>query len=421
MTPCRRVRPHLGSALAALALLLGGSASAGTTLDFWTIQLAPRFSPYVEASIARYQADHPGTTIRWHDVALGSLDAELSRAFEDGDAPDVLNVNVPLALDYAERGWLRDLSPALGAADRSRYFAKLLASFEIGGRQLALPWYLTEPVLFYDPELFRKAGLDPGRPPSTTSEALAAARQIHARLGIPGIMPDLAGQQLLYRFLEAGLPVLTPAGTRAAFDTPAHAAFLGELVDLFEQGVIPRAAFEQGQPAAAADAFVHGRLAMITANAQLLTRLKEADPRLYARVEVAPYPLGPGRVLHAPLMGLAVTSAARHPAAALAFARYLTGAERQLAFARVTAVMPSARAAAQAPFFTAVGTASTPEARAREVAAAELPYARDLTMPLPSASVLFQHFQKDVEEAFFAFRTPQGALHDAARFWDAAL
>lgn len=426
----------------------GGSAEASASprsagrVELWTIELAREFAPFVEESVDGFEAAHPGVEVVWRDLALGELPGRLAEVQANGRAPDVVNVNVPMALAFAERGWLRDLGPSLDADDRARWYPNLVASFRLGGSELAVPWYLTVPVLFYDPAAFVRAGLDPGHPPGSSAEAFAVARLLHERLDAPAIWPSSSGQQLLYRFLEAGLPVTDDAGRRAAFDGEAHAALLGELVHLFEAGVIPSDAFEEnvGTPASA---FVAGRIPMVTANPSLLARLATENPGLHARVAIAPYPLGPGQAIHAPLMGLAVTAASQHPDAALDLVRHLAGVERQLAFARVAAILPTARAAADDPWFgggessdgsrdgwsdgsgagdrVGRGSASGLEAHARHVAAAQLPYARDLTMELPNASQLFRRFERDVVRAFLGLHSPIEALRAAARFWNALL
>ena len=400
------------------------SARSPRRLELWTIDLARDFAAFVEESVDGFEAAHPDVEVVWRDLALGELPGRLADAHATGRAPDVVNVNVPLALAFAERGWLRDLGPSLDAGDHARWYPNLLASFRLGGRELAVPWYVTVPVLFYDPDAFARAGLDPHSPPGTSAEAFAAARQLHDRLDAPALWPSLSGQQLLYRFLEAGLPVTDDAGRRAAFDGEAHAALLGELVHLFETGVLPSDAFEEnvGTPASA---FVAGRIPMVTANPSLLVRLASENPDLYARVAIAPYPLGPGQAIHAPLMGLALTAASPHPEVALDLVRHLAGVERQLAFARIAAILPTALGAADDPWFAGDGSGSDDEqgldARARQVAVAQLPYARDLTMELPNASQLFRRFERDVVRAFLGLHSPIEALRAAARFWNALL
>jgi ABC-type glycerol-3-phosphate transport system substrate-binding protein len=389
-------------------------------LELWTIELERDFSPFVEESLDAFEAAHPGTETVWRDVTLNDLEERLAEAHARGAAPDVVNVNVPLALGFAERGWLRDLGPSLSADDVTRYFPDLLDSFRIDGRETALPWYLTAPVLFYDPDAFVAAGLDPDDPPATTAEMFETARTLHARLGTPGIWPNLSGQQLLYRFLEAGLPVTDADSVRATFDTDAHAALLEELVILFEAGIVPGDAFDEnvGTPASA---FLAGRIPMVTANPTLLARMRAENAALYARVRAAPYPLGPGEVIHAPLMGLAVTAASDEPERALDLARHLAGDERLLAFARVAEILPATRGAAADPWFRSAGADATPEVRARRVASEQLSHARDLTMELPNASALFGRFEHHVVRAFLRFHAPIEALRAAARFWNALL
>ena len=38
------------------------------------------------------------------------------------------------------------------------------------GKQIGLPYSVSVPVLFYNPEIFEKAGLDPNNPPKTWAE-----------------------------------------------------------------------------------------------------------------------------------------------------------------------------------------------------------------------------------------------------------
>jgi putative chitobiose transport system substrate-binding protein len=80
---------------------------------------------------------------------------------------------------------------------------------------------------------------------------------------------------------------------------------------------------------------------------------------------------------------------------------------------------PSTRRAAADPYFTRPGT--SPEDRARAIAARELSIARDLTVVTPHSDELLRVFQEAVESAFFGRMTPQQALTWAAREWDRRL
>src|SRR5438105_2334846 len=140
---------------------------------------------------------------------------------------------------------------------------------------------------------------------------------------------------------------------------------------------------------------------------------------VFRRPAVAPYPLGPGRVLALPTMELDVPLASRHRREAVDFALYVTDDANQLAFCHLVVVFPSTRAAAADPYFTRAG--QSPEDRARAIAAGELGTARDLTVVVPHSDELYRAFREAVEQAFYGRMTPQQALDWAVKEWNARL
>lgn len=401
-----------------LVLLPATFAQQEVRLEFWTISLAPSFNSYIQETIRLYEEANPHVTVMWQDYSMERLGFELQNAVAAGRAPDVVNLNVPMMLEQAERGALLELGPLLGR-EADLFFAGMLRSFEVDGRQLGIPWYVTPPLVLYNRQIFEQAGLDPDGPPRNMAELFAFARQIRDQTGLYGVIPNLAHQNLLYRFLEAGLPVLSEDGTEALFNSSAHAAFLEELIMLQEAGYLPEDVLVRGH-AGAVDRFMDEHLGMILSGPQLLPRLRTRNPDLYEITSLAPYPLSDGGVLHAPLMGLSVPRGARHPEEAVRFALFVTQGERMLVFSQRTAVFPTEVGAAQDPFFTQPDEA-TLEAQARLIEVRQLPHARDLTMSLPNASDLFRRFEYEIELAFARYKTPQEALDDIVKFWNSRL
>jgi sn-glycerol 3-phosphate transport system substrate-binding protein len=60
------------------------------------------------------------------------------------------------------------------------FVPRATAYYSTGGVLRAMPWSVSNPVLFYDANAFRKAGLDPNRPPRTFAEVEAYSRKIVA-------------------------------------------------------------------------------------------------------------------------------------------------------------------------------------------------------------------------------------------------
>lgn len=409
--------------VALLVMVLPGVAAPTTaapkvTLEFWTISLQPFFTDYVNGLIGAYTRAHPEVHVRWVDVQFAAVEQKLLAALAGGLAPDVVNLNTEMVLRLAEQGLLVDMDAAVPPAVRQRYFPGLWNSLRYRGRTYGLPWYVAPNILAYNAGLYRRAGLDPLQPPTTEEQVIAHARTIKDRTGIYGFMPNVDGIRLLHRFQEHGLPVLSPDGKRAVFNSPAHVAYLARYVQLFRQDYFPEDTLRRGY-LGATERYSAGQLGILATGPQFLLRVKQDNPEVYAQTLVAPYPRGRGNVIHLPTMAIAVPKASRQQQAAVAFGLFVTNDENQLAFSRLAVILPSTRAAAGHPFFKQGGASA--EDRARVAAAAELPYARDLTVVVPQAADLYRVFREAVESAFFGKMTPREALDWAARQWTARL
>lgn len=403
-------------ALLFLALFLL-SVKAQTDIEFWTISLSPTFDAYINETIALYEAQHPNVNVIWLDKTGEQIGFDLLNAVAGGHAPEVVNINVPMLLDYVEQDLIL---PITGQFDERIYFERLLSSLQIGNEMYGLPWYVAPSVVMKNRELFARANVDVNTPVGTLEQLVSTATTIKQNTGVYGYYPNVLGQGMLYRFLEAGLPVLSEDGFTAVFNSPQHVAYLEQQINLMRQDIFPSEALLTGY-GGAIERYQSGNLAMLVTGPQFLTRIKETSPQVYANTEVSPYPLGAGQVIHAPLMLLSIPAKAEHSREGLEFALFVSSHERQVAFSRLTAIFPSTAQAAADPTFTTLPANPTPEDKARAIIAQELQYAKDLTMNLPNSSDLFQYFQRQIEAAFFGYKTSQEALDDAVRFWNAKL
>ena len=110
------------SALAPLALL-GGCAPrpAAKELQFWTIQLSPKFDPLIKAMVAEWEGRHQGVKVRWTDLPFGSVERKLLAAVFARTAPDVVNLNPLFAANLASKGGLLPLQNRLAPAATASY------------------------------------------------------------------------------------------------------------------------------------------------------------------------------------------------------------------------------------------------------------------------------------------------------------
>jgi putative chitobiose transport system substrate-binding protein len=393
-------------------------AAGPITLEFWTISLKPDLTAHIEDVIRRYEAAHADVRIKWVDVDLQVLDQKLLSAIAGGVGPDVVNLNTELTVRMAQEHALVDMDAAVPAEARARYFANIWASLRVDGRAYGIPWYVEPDVLAYNGALFRRAGLDPNRPPASMNDYINDAVAIKRKTGLYGFMPNVDKIRMLTIFQEEGLPVLSQDRRRAVFNSAAHVALLARYVDLFKHDMFPADTLRRGY-LGATERYSSGQLGMLVVGPEFIQRVHSDGPEAYRETLVAPMPLGHGRVVDLPTMDVAVPVQTRHRTEAVDFALFVTNDENQLAFSHVVVAFPSTRRAAADPYFTRGG--ATPEDRARAIAARELGNARDLTVVTPHSDELFRIFQEAIESAFFGRMTPQQALTWAAREWNRKL
>ncbi len=399
---------------------LGGPSSAApqVTLEFWTISLQPFFTTYVNGLLADYEKANPSIKIRWVDIQFQAVEQKLLAAIAGGVPPDIVNLNVEFTTRIAEKGALADLDALVPPTEREKFFAGFWASARFRGHSYGIPWYVAPAVIIYNADLFKKAGLNPLKPPASEEDMISAARQLKDRAKVYGFMPLLDGVSVLYRFLENGLPILSDDGKRAIFNSSAHVAYLERYVDLFKKDYFPEDTLRRGF-LGAVERYSAGQLGMLVVGPQFLLRIKASNPEVYARSFVAPYPMGKGHVIHTPLMTITIPKASKNQQEAAKFALFVANDANQLAFSKLVVIFPSTKAAAADPYFKEKGPG--PEWKARAIAADELKFGRDLTLVVSNEGELFKVFREAVERAFFGKMTPKQALDWAVREWNARL
>jgi multiple sugar transport system substrate-binding protein len=166
----------------------------------------------------------------------------------------------------------------------------LIGATAIDGVRYQIPWYVTPNALLYNGDLFRRAGLDPDRPPRTLGEVHTAARAIAALGdGIGGAVAYFGNDYNFQGYLASGGgSFLAPDATRTALDSPAGAAAFDTFTSMAADGSAP---VYDNVFAQANDAFATGRLGMFVSSASAYPSLA-AKGGFDLRIAPAPHPDG---------------------------------------------------------------------------------------------------------------------------------
>jgi sn-glycerol 3-phosphate transport system substrate-binding protein len=146
----------------------------------------------------------------------------------------------------------------------SGFFPGFMQNSQTGGKTWGVPFQRSTIVLYWNKDLFREAGLDPEKPPTTWQEQVEFAQKLTKRDASGNVtqwgiqIPSSGFPYWLFQALttQAGVILANPEGTRTAFNAPEAVEALQYWVDLstkhkvqppgiVEWGTTPRDFFER--------------------------------------------------------------------------------------------------------------------------------------------------------------------------------
>jgi ABC-type glycerol-3-phosphate transport system substrate-binding protein len=388
----------------------GGEAELSGEITFQTLQLQPTFTDYINGVIADFEEQHPEVTVEWIDIPFEGAAQRVITDASTGELPDVINLNPDFALPLAVQGTFMNMDEA--AADvKDGFVPGAWSAFVYPqlGHAVALPWYLSTEVTMYNADQFEEAGLDPATPPSTFDELFTDASTIAEQTDHFGMHPALENR-LLVDWAKLGVPIVSEDGTEATFDTPEAVGYLEQLKTFYDQGVIsPDSVTETHTDEI--EAYQAGRIALFPSGANFLTVIEENAPDIAEATRVGPQITGPNGVPGMSVMGILVPEATDNPDAALAFAKFMTNAENQLAFSQIVTILPSTLESLEDPYFTEVEGEGA-EAEARRISAEQITEA-EVLRPVVVSEEFNAAVVERAEAALLGQVSPQEAVTQA--------
>ncbi len=410
----------LGVCLTLLPSCVSPPAQNGTQIEFWTMQLQPKFTDYFNRLIAEFEAQHPGVKVRWVDVPWTAMQSKILTAVSARTAPDVVNLNPDFASQLAARNAWLNLNDYVSPEEQQAYLPKIWQATTLDGQSFAVPWYLTSRVTVYNQALLEAAGV--AQPPQTYAELAAVAKAVKEKTGkyaffITMVPEDSA--ELMESMVQMGVTLVDGQG-RAAFNTPAGKAAFQYWVDLYRQRLLPPQVLTEGHRQGI-ELYQSGQTALLMTSPEFLNTIATNAPTIAAVSAPAPQLTGATGKKNVAVMNLLVPRQTQHPELAVEFALFVTNNENQLAFAKAANVLPSTQAALADPYFQAVGETATPVERARAVSAAQMAEAEVLIPPLRDIKELQRLLYENLQAVLLERKTIDQALNDAAVAWNSRL
>lgn len=331
------------------ALVLAATALSQTTpvtIEYWHINSATFGAQAVNQAIETFHREHPNIRVveRFQPGSYGGLLNNLQAAIAAGNPPAVAQIGYNFRLFGFTELPHKPISEFATEDPGYRAFidgfipGMLDLGTDSAGTIRAIPFAISVPLLYYNADIFLRAGLDPDNPPGTWDEVRAAARQIRQRTGQFGIGIQVSNSNnwVPQSLIESnGGYILDPAGRIAVDSNEAIEAFRMWQDLAVRDGSLPVITDAENE-----QAFLGGRLGMyIRTSASLATYERQAA----FDIRTAPFPTFGSKTRRVAAGGNALFIFAQDPAqqrAGYEFIKFLVSREGQTIWVRDTGYLP---------------------------------------------------------------------------------
>ncbi|WP_431897716.1 ABC transporter substrate-binding protein [Nonomuraea sp. bgisy101] len=229
MTRTRLAFAALATAVLATACSQGSAtrdtSAAGeggkVTVRYFTFSAAPDHVKDLDKIVAAFEKENPKVDVVVETAPYDQYFTKLQTSIAGGTAPDTFELNYENFVTYADAGSLLDLGQVSGDSAPTGYAQESLEAFKHEGKQFALPASFSTVVLFYNKDLFKKAGIDEPTASWTWAEEQAAAEKLtDKKAGVFGDFQPVQFFEFYKTLKQTGGEFLSADGKKAAFNSP---------------------------------------------------------------------------------------------------------------------------------------------------------------------------------------------------------
>lgn len=237
-----------------IACVASPTGARSVSLKFYyPVQVAGPLAKVIEGMVTSFNREHPD--IRVEAVYSGSYNETMQKAQTAVMSKNPPDVAVLLAIDILTLVGMDAVVPLDSYIARDKgyiddFYPGFMENSQWGGHVWSIPFQRSTPLMYYNKDAFREAGLDPNKPPKTWDELLAYSQRLTkrdaagnvTRWGLSIVTDDTWIIQAF--ILQNGGQYCNLEGTKTYFDTPESIGALQFWVDLANKyQVMPRHRF----------------------------------------------------------------------------------------------------------------------------------------------------------------------------------
>lgn len=377
-------------------------AAEKRTVEFWSY--VPLDNPGLYLYIDKFNQSQDKINIEAKFIPFAEFKRQLTVALVGGTPPDCVLVDNPDFAAYIDMGAFEALDDRIADWEYGKddFYPGPWASATWEGKQYGIPFETNTLVLFYNVDMFKKAGLDPDKPPKTWEELNQYAKKL-TKDGVYGIsVCAVASEEGTFQWL----PFLQQNGGNVFnLDSPEAVEALQLWVDWVKNGYVSKEILNMDQWSGVRPQFQNENAAMMVNGPWCIVPIRAEVPNLNWRLAVLP-----GRVKQASAMGgvnIGIVKGAKNADAAWEYIKWLYAPERIAEFWQKFGTLPvMPKIAESAPYWKGDPV--------YEVLLEQMKYAAPRG-PHPRWPELSAAIYTAMQEALTGVKTSEQALADAAK------
>lgn len=384
-----------------------GAQTKKISILTWNI---PSFKPVIDGWIEEFRKLHPEVEVEWLDKKGTDWATFYQTQVAGGNAPDIVDIQGALWLEYAAQGGMVDLTPYLerDSEVKASFTPEVLNTMMYEEKYYMVPFYRSKTLLFYNKIMFQEAGLE--EPPQTFDQILEYARKMTQgeKSGFITLNFDWLYWPL---FAVNGVQLLTPDGKKAAFNTPEAVKTLEVLAKATQEGAIAKISWT-GRWVEPNNAFASGNIGMFHAHSPAFNWFRGEGSK-WVNAETLGVAHFPGGYAVPNTHGLGISRSSKHPDLAWEMIKLITSDKWAKTFgSRAKVLTGNVRADAQL-----MKEFAKEDPLIVKVLQTQLEHLNKMvaTWPNPKDAQIKEAFYPEIQNALFGRKSAAEALADAER------
>lgn len=323
-------------------------ANKPVEIEYWHVASESFGGAAIKELIANFNTNNPDIKVieKFNPDMYKGLTQNLQVAIASKKYPAIVQMGYSY-LNYAESNF--EYTTPQEIVDKyfpedTKYFEEnflknVLELGQVNGKQVGIPYSISNPIMYINADLFKEAGLDPNNLPETWTEVVEAAKIIKDKTGNAGFFmqeyADNWAQQALIEGTGGQILKYEGAKTIPTFATPESAEAYQLIADMVKDKTAVHATNEE-----AFQTFLNGKIGMV-----VTTIGKRENFQSTAKFDLrgAKFPIFEGKERKLPAGGNMLMIMSKSPEeqkAAWKFMKYLLSAEATEKWTKGTGYLP---------------------------------------------------------------------------------